>query len=383
LLRGPRGQRYCFTKIEATVTEDQRTAGLLRFYPLTARSYHPIASGVSIGRSPPCEIVIVSDLVSRRHAQLEQVKGGWQIRDLDSANGLFVNGKRVQSARLSDGDILRVGTSLLRFCAAGEPETASADEAEQEMVGPALASLRRQLKQAAAGKRPVILVGAAGVGKSMAARYLHRWRRGAFVAVDGTDLSREQLGRGLERAKGGTLFVRLAGALAAGSQKWLAEQPASNTMLVVSTREPLKVVPELQAKLADATELRVPELAQRLEDIPALVEHFICEKGEQGKERRITVEAMEQLCCATWPENVRQLERSLGEALQRTSTDGWLELESVREEAGSSSMRAELEDALRRHGGDVNAAAAELGISRSQLYRRAQKAGVRVADFKR
>jgi len=354
---------------------------LLRFYPLAARSYHPIASTVCIGRSPPCEVVLVSDLVSRRHAQLEPGKGVWQIKDLDSANGLFVNGKRVQSARLADGDILRIGTSLLRFCASGgEPDSSSADEAEQELVGHALASLRRQLKQAAAGERPVILLGAAGVGKSVAARYLHRWRSGPFVAADGSDASREQLGRALEQAAAGTLFVRLAGALAPGSQKWLAEQPVADTMLVISTREPLKVVPELQAKLADATELRVPELAERLEDIPALVEHFV---GEQSKQRRITVEAMEQLCCAAWPENVRQLERALGEALQRTSTDGWLELQSVREEAGASSMRAELEQALRRHGGDVNAAAAELGISRSQLYRRAQKAGVRVADFKR
>ena len=43
----------------------------------------------------------------------------------------------------------------------------------------------------------------------------------------------------------------------------------------------------------------------------------------------------------------------------------------------------ELEQALRRHEGAVEAAAAELGISRSQLYRRAQKLGIQVALFRR
>jgi len=90
---------------------------------------------------------------------------------------------------------------------------------------------------------------------------------------------------------------------------------------------------------------------------------------------------MEALCCNRWPGNVQQLERAVREAVEQTPEGSWIDLEQLDGERPSS-MLAELEQALRLHRGDVNAAALELGISRSQLYRRAQKLGVRVADFR-
>ena len=53
------------------------------------------------------------------------------------------------------------------------------------------------------------------------------------------------------------------------------------------------------------------------------------------------------------------------------------------QETAPSPERDELATKLSEHGGDVEAVAEAMGISRSQLYRRAQKLGIRVSDFKR
>jgi hypothetical protein len=70
--------------------------------------------GVSIGRAPDNEVVITPDLagwdtVSRHHARVYQREGQWVIDDLDSANGVWVNGRRTGHNRLQDGWQLRIG----------------------------------------------------------------------------------------------------------------------------------------------------------------------------------------------------------------------------------------------------------------------------------
>ena len=73
----------------------------------------------SIGRSAQNDIVIDSSLASRRHARLECARGQCVVEDLGSANGVFVNGRRVSRAALSPGDRLRLGDVELTYQAAG------------------------------------------------------------------------------------------------------------------------------------------------------------------------------------------------------------------------------------------------------------------------
>jgi pSer/pThr/pTyr-binding forkhead associated (FHA) protein/subtilisin family serine protease len=73
----------------------------------------------SIGRSAENDVVIDSLLVSRSHARLECARGQCAVEDLGSANGLFVNGRRVSRAVLSPGDRLRLGDVELTYQAAG------------------------------------------------------------------------------------------------------------------------------------------------------------------------------------------------------------------------------------------------------------------------
>ena len=64
----------------------------------------------TVGRAPGADFIVDAALVSRVHCRLTSLPdGGLEVKDLDSTNGTFVNGARVDSARLSHGDRLQVG----------------------------------------------------------------------------------------------------------------------------------------------------------------------------------------------------------------------------------------------------------------------------------
>jgi pSer/pThr/pTyr-binding forkhead associated (FHA) protein len=64
----------------------------------------------TIGRATGADFIVDAPLVSRVHCRLTVLPDGdLEVRDLDSTNGTFVNGERVERARLTSGDRLRVG----------------------------------------------------------------------------------------------------------------------------------------------------------------------------------------------------------------------------------------------------------------------------------
>ena len=69
-----------------------------------------------IGRLADCRIVISDTNTSRHHAEIHRAGSGFVINDLGSTNGTLVNGEKLTAdRRLSDGDIVTVGTINLRF----------------------------------------------------------------------------------------------------------------------------------------------------------------------------------------------------------------------------------------------------------------------------
>ena len=70
---------------------------------------------IKIGRANDNDIVIPEVLASRHHATLVPTAGGTEIRDNRSINGTFVNGARVESAVLHDGDVVTIGNIDLVF----------------------------------------------------------------------------------------------------------------------------------------------------------------------------------------------------------------------------------------------------------------------------
>jgi len=70
---------------------------------------------VLLGRSRECDIQIEDPNVSRRHAELRQEGSSYWIVDLDSTNGVEVNGRRVKRAKLDEGDTFTVGSTVVTF----------------------------------------------------------------------------------------------------------------------------------------------------------------------------------------------------------------------------------------------------------------------------
>ncbi len=75
---------------------------------------------ITAGRHPDSMIFLDDITVSRRHAEVRQVAGGYEVTDVGSLNGTYLNRERVESARLDDGDELQIGTFKLLFIA-GRP----------------------------------------------------------------------------------------------------------------------------------------------------------------------------------------------------------------------------------------------------------------------
>ena len=71
---------------------------------------------IIIGRSSDLDMVLVEDMVSRRHTKISSTDAEVYIQDMGSTNGTFVNGVRISAARrLKPGDVIRVGNTDLRY----------------------------------------------------------------------------------------------------------------------------------------------------------------------------------------------------------------------------------------------------------------------------
>jgi len=80
--------------------------------------FAPEGERTTIGRSPECDIFLDDVTVSRSHAVLLQHDGAFQIEDLGSLNGTFLNRKRIESVeKLENGDELQIGKYRLSYLA--------------------------------------------------------------------------------------------------------------------------------------------------------------------------------------------------------------------------------------------------------------------------
>jgi pSer/pThr/pTyr-binding forkhead associated (FHA) protein len=68
-----------------------------------------------VGRSRRSDFVVEDPNMSRRHFELQRRGDDWYVVDLESTNGIAVNGRRVPSAQLQAGDEIVAGTSRMRF----------------------------------------------------------------------------------------------------------------------------------------------------------------------------------------------------------------------------------------------------------------------------
>jgi two-component system response regulator HydG len=278
---------------------------------------------------------------------------------------------------------------------------------------------------AARSTAPVLLTGEVGTGKKHVAHEIHargETSAGPFVSIrcaslDESSLDGELFGdptrpdkSALERARGGTLLLDDVGALSAALQLKLLTtlQRGTNARVVASwslrrgDEHRAEFRPALRRHLA-ATEIHLPPLRQRREDILPLARAFLARGMGVDHPSRFALSpaAASALEGYAWPENVRQLESAIERAKDLVA-EGELTLEAfpdyVRSEpvldlaslsyremlvaTRDRSTREYLARVLANLDGNVARAAAHAGIERESMYRLLKRYGLDANTFR-
>jgi DNA-binding NtrC family response regulator len=284
-------------------------------------------------------------------------------------------------------------------------------------------------KMSSAADVPVLICGESGTGKELVARVLHESsprRNGPFVAVNCgalpttliqaelfgyekgafTGAHHRSIGR-LEAAASGTVFLDEIGDIPLDLQVNLLRFIQERTIERLGSRETIHVDTRITAAthrdLARAVErgefredlyyrlnvleLKLPPLRERGSDIRLLAEHYLQLFGRErtGEVLGFTQQALDWMATYAWPGNIRELVNRVHRAVIMFD-DPWISAQdlgfggSVSEKPTSSLARAKLEAekqaiicSLTNCHGNVSAAARQLAITRTTLYRLMEK----------
>jgi len=105
---------------------------------------------IVIGRSSGVDMVLLEELVSRKHARLVLAEGEIAIEDLGSTNGTFVNGERIKQTRIEEGDRILIGTSILKLVTIAKGAPVDRKTAQKALDQRALAEEKKS------GGRPAV-----------------------------------------------------------------------------------------------------------------------------------------------------------------------------------------------------------------------------------
>jgi transcriptional regulator with PAS, ATPase and Fis domain len=402
----------------------------------------PLEGAVTIGRGAATSgpLFFEDRLLSREHLRITRTARGYEIEDLGSRNGTFLDGPRLERpTRLSDGALVLFGNHVGVFRRVSEAELAALQQDAAAPFGPLptfspeLASTYARLRKLARTDAELLLVGETGVGKEVCARAIHRasGRKGPFVAINCAALP-----AALVESE---LFGYLAGAhsTAKAAKPGLVEAAEGGTLLLDEIGE---MVPELQAKIfrflqdrtfspLGSTKLRradvrviaatarqtiglgagalrgdliarlgadpiaISPLRKRTEEILSLVAHF-----GGGTIREIEPAAVRALCLYGWPLNVRELQKTVANALALTigvrlrlehlptvirgALQRGAPIEAGRRDPRPAPDSAELEQLLKQHDGNVASVARALDRKWNVVWRWVVKYKLRPEKFR-
>lgn len=315
---------------------------------------------VSVGAAQDNRLVLSGRAVSRYHLELRATSRGIHVRDLGSTNGTFLGASRIEAAEVPPGTPVRLGDLTLTVDAgAGTEVDLHAHATFHGLVGssPPMRRLFSQIERAAQSQVAVLLCGESGTGKERVAEALQRssprahapfevvdcaalvptlvaselfgHERGAFTGAE-----RQHIGA-FERAHQGTLLLDEIGELPMSVQPALlgaierkrirriggkVDIPV-DVRLVSATHRDLRAEVnsgrfriDLYYRIASVV-LTVPALRERLDDLPALVEHFARAAGYDGTlDALLSESAMATLRQSRFDGNLREL-RNMVEAL--------------------------------------------------------------------
>lgn len=383
---------------------------------------------LTVGTAPDCDICIIDEYASRHHARFSITHRGLLCEDLDSTNGTWSCGARVVEKILKDGDTVLVGRTSIHASLTEEGSPAKDPVNSRlsfDFVGehPLMKNLMSRIETAAGGNLPIFVQGESGTGKELVAKAVHELstrsqqplvvincaaispalveselfghERGAFT---GAEIRHAGV---FEQAHGGTLFLDEVGELSLEVQAKLLRVLESGLIrrvggetdipvdvrLISATHKNLgKMVAKNEFRLdlfyrIFVIGLTLPTLKERREDIPLLVNCILKSRPETAN-ISVSHEAMLSLTRHPWPGNVRELKNVILRAVcfchNHTLYESDIEFLSVmRQNVGSSRQRLLLskeartiQETLLATGGNKEAAADQLKMGRSTLFRK-------------
>ncbi|MEO0813126.1 MAG: ATP-binding protein, partial [Myxococcota bacterium] len=117
-----------------TEPQDQRDYLVMMTGAHTGASYEILDSAV-IGRHAECDIVLLDASASRRHSMIRRTSVGLLLEDLQSSNGTYLNGKKVNRAPLTNGDRIQIGTTTLKVFSEDDLEVRLRHAQKMESLG--------------------------------------------------------------------------------------------------------------------------------------------------------------------------------------------------------------------------------------------------------
>lgn len=375
---------------------------------------------ITVGADDSNDLVLRDRAVSARHCRLEPVPGGAVLRDLQSRNGTWVDGRRVMYLELGAGAVVRIGRTDLHIVARGR----SGDARNGGMVAASKAMLHvlGEVERFARLSWPLLVTGESGSGKEGVARALHeRGMRadGPFVALNAGGLApgvveSELFGhakgaftgaasarRGVfEMAHRGTLFLDEIGELPLELQArllrvletWEVRPVGSETSRRVDVRLVCATHQNLRERVVEGSfredlyyrinrlKIEVPPLRARPEDVEPLARHFLRGAHEEVGPREIGEDGFRMLRSHSWPGNVREL-RNVVLVAAALSPERRIRNRDLREAFRRVSgavpdlddLAVPLAEIVARYEGNITAAARALGIARSTLRDRLRR----------
>jgi transcriptional regulator with AAA-type ATPase domain len=322
----------------------RRVAQIRWVFPAPAST--PIRKGTKVvGRDESCDTILPGTEVSRRHAEFRVDGPMLAVRDLDSRNGVFVNGAAKDDAPLAPGDVVRCG-EWIGVAVTDEDPSGLREIVPGWLGGPTLLAAIAPAR-AVGADLAMVLQGETGTGKEGLARAIHGWsnRRGPFVAVNcaalpghlaeaelfgyrrGAFTGADRSSPGFFRAAhGGTLFLdevlelpasvqpKLLRALEQREVQALGETTpvAVDVRIVSAAQEPLadavsagRFRADLQARL-DGLTIVLPPLRERRDEIAPLFAEFLRQHAG-GRPPELDARLVEAISIHNWPLNVREL----------------------------------------------------------------------------
>ncbi|WP_026187605.1 sigma-54-dependent Fis family transcriptional regulator [Ensifer sp. BR816] len=292
---------------------------------------------------------------------------------------------------------------------------------EYSIVGrsPSIQQIKQRIEKLAASPLPVLITGGAGTGKKLLARAIQEAARrpgSKLISASTADASGESL-FGLAPSDGGrkmlgllayqpkaTLLVENVECLCVDAQKRLMEVIETGVYrrlgdndrgrfegrLILTSTRPLseldssgQLIPSLESRLSPG-HVFLPNLRDRLEDLPLLAEHFLQALRKDRRSRKLSVDhsAYRVLMTYGWPENIRELRSVLETAAIRCEGD-WIKAEHLpplgdadAPQPHAGDEREWILDALHRHRFRRGETARYLGVSRKTLYNKMRAYGL-------